>query len=807
MKSRSTIILLVVLAGCVGYVVLRGAGVFAPKDAAPPPPPAERTLFDEAPGPIARLAITPRDGQAMAFENRGGQWRITAPLDAPADPAAVRNVLQLVEQLRWRQRFEPGDDDAPPPDATGLDRPAWTLELTDAQNRRYTLHVGSDRPWSTTPEAYVRPAGSRTTYVVRGEFSRLLSRPLRTYRDRTVLDLDPQRIVRIQAAGQAAYTLEKRDGQWRVVAPFTGRGNPAAVTELLRALAQVQAQAIASDDPAAEAAAGTTAPADPYARYGLSEGRSTVVRLHVQDPAPATGPASAPAATPAPRTYALHFGARMQGEDTVYARLEDRPAVYLVPASVLAKVLIPPSDLRSRDLLDFAPPAVRQVELQLPEDKVVLDRTDEGWAMTSPYAGPANARQVEEMLATLAGLQAQAWRDPVTDAPEAHGLTAPRLLATVRLEDGTVRTLRIGGPTESGLMTYARPGETESYALVDSDAARTLLAEPGVYWNTHLFALPEHADVRSLVVKRPGETFTIERDGELWHMTTPEAGFADVPNVEAMLRQLRTLDAQRVATLGPMVPNAYLQDQNLVTVELTYELPAPPAPTAAPTADPTTAPAGEDANAPATQPASQPAAPPATGPADPAPAGRRGTVVIQAIRKGMNTFAWVLQGDDTVVPIGEFAPGLYQAMNLELRERSLWSFDPVAVAGFRVIAGERQFALERTSEGWAVPGDPHVAIAAAKVRQFLQDVRTLRMERFHTAQVTEENLKRFGFHEPWLALELYRPDEPPLRLIIASQGLDETGNRFARGGFREGIFLLPADELRKIAKTLRDFER
>jgi hypothetical protein len=98
MKPTTTIILLLLLAGCMAFVAW--PYVFPQKDNQKP---ENKAVFEKL-GQISRLTITAGDGGRMAFERTGENGKITEPITAGADPFAVRDFYrQRMPQMGWER--------------------------------------------------------------------------------------------------------------------------------------------------------------------------------------------------------------------------------------------------------------------------------------------------------------------------------------------------------------------------------------------------------------------------------------------------------------------------------------------------------------------------------------------------------------------------------------------------------------------------------------------------------------------------------------------------------------------------------
>lgn len=177
----------------------------------------------------------------LEFRQDDGAWRISAPLRAPADADAVRDLLRSWADVRLGT-FENAATSAPPP--------AWTREirLTPRRDRApdVVLRVA---PVPDNPDA-CRIAIEGEASVALASPARLLDFPLdpQPYRARDVLALAPADVDRIRiAAGETTVQIDRdpSTGQWVPAAPW--------IDGLLAALSPLRAESILPADAAVPA--------------------------------------------------------------------------------------------------------------------------------------------------------------------------------------------------------------------------------------------------------------------------------------------------------------------------------------------------------------------------------------------------------------------------------------------------------------------------------------------------------------------------------------------------------------------------
>ncbi|HUT62236.1 MAG TPA: DUF4340 domain-containing protein [Phycisphaerae bacterium] len=807
MKSKTLVALIALLLVCVAFVIVRNTSLFRRERS----PDANTTepVFSPPPQDVRKLVIVSAQGRRLAFDKRDGDWRLVEPVAAKAASAKVSSLADTIAKLESERSFAPGEADAVDDTVTYLDKPLWTVELVGADGRAVKLLVGKTTPLRKD-RTYVRPEGDVRTYVVGKKLAELLKRPPREYRDKTVMSLTAEKVVRVSVSGRevrGTYELRKHKGEWGITAPVSAKANNDAVRDLIGAVGHVSAAEFVADEPASLAA------------YGLEPGKERlVVRLWVESNKPlptpttaATTPATAPA--PPPEVHAIAFGAK--AEDKVYAKLPDEPAVFQVRASLVDDVLKNLQKVRRKTVLDFEAGAVIGVDMELPDGPANLARQDnDEWLMSKPRAGKANSRMVDDLLAKMSTIEAQSWADQTALPPSVTGLAKPYAQIVLHLM-GTSETLRllVGSTTGTG-ETYVQAAGSTSIATVKSSELQPLLASGAGYWHPVLFKLPTEHKVTRLVMKRRDNTFEIARgDDNAWTLTAPVAAPCDGDRVRKIIARLSDMTAVKVAHVGPDVPEKYLKAIKSVDVELYARAPQP---TTVPTSAPTTAPTTAASTQPTTAPSTRPAAPstasapaltqPTTGPTTRTAHGPEALAArIRVVKLQGKSFAW-LPGEKPLA-VGEFSAELYEDLAAELRDRAIWSVDPNEVRGVRIAAGPERTELRKEGSDWVNAQNPDEKLDSAKVGSFLNELQGLKADSFMTYKYAEADANKLGLTDPWVTVELKFSQGEPKRLVVSNRGQDETTNRYAAGADVDGIFVLPSGSASKLAKTLSDFRK
>jgi len=764
MNSKTTLVLVVVLAICTGYVVYVHTDLLAPRGR-PDAPKEDSRLFPTALGAAKALEIAAADGTTIVFRKEK-DWRIVEPIRAKAEAWKVDRIYDAVRDLTGRAADDAGVG------LTGLDKPLWTLKLTDDEGVTCTLQVGQGRPLSPG-QTYVRPAGADRTYVVREDFASKLAVRLREYRDKTVLDLSPDEIVRVVVQGRENYELTRHKDAWGLVAPVSAKADKTKVDSLLDKFARLTVNEFVAD-----------APKD-LGIYGLAEGTERlVVRVWLKPAEPAPAPATTkPAKPPKPGAgYGVALG-RRRGDD-VYGRLLGEPGVFRVDAGLLDDLQPKLLDIREKKLLDVDTGDVIRAELRLPGGHVGLVRKNGDWRMSKPFAGRAADKAVDDLLDKLTGLKAADFRDDVS-APARFGLDKPRARITLHLsgKDQTVGLL-VGSGTPSGEMTFVRAVSGKAVAVVATSDVSKLLAGAAEYWDRSLLKLPGEARITRILLARTDGTFELERDKlDAWRLTAPLAAKTETAAVEKIVGHLEDLTASKIVALGRKTPKKYAQADEIIRVKLT----AVTEPASAPA--PTTAPAR-----PATQPATKPAAP------------KPKTYSLRVVKVDGKSYAWV-EGRK-IVAVGEAASGLYDDLSAEVRDRKVLGVAGDEIENIRILTGKDVFELRRKKDAWEYTLDKYVRIDEAKVKDYLKQFADLKASKFATHKAPDPSeVKKFGLDAPQMSVELRPRRGAVSRLVVAATGPDKVVNRYATATGTTGVFVLTNYAVLKMAGGLDDFKK
>ena len=413
---RSTLVLIVVLAGLVGYIYYLNNREAAPEDA------KEKAFASVSAEDIEEIQIKSASGQTSRVQKVDGTWKIVAPESADADQSELSSITGSLATLELQRVVDEKGADAKP---YGLEPPRLEVEFRakgDKEPRR--IQFGERTP--TGGDLYARIPGQPRIFLVSSFLDATFNKDTFALRDKTVIKIDRDKVDRLEiVADKRSVTLAKDGMEWRIIAPVMARADFAAVEGSLERLSSAQMQAIVSND-------------------------ASDLKKHKLDPPVATVTAAAGSSR-----ATLLFGATENA--VIYARDSARPMVFTVAPTLYTDIVRDLGEFRRKDLFDSRSFTATHVEFTRGAETVVLNKTktsdgSEEWKNGSGKM--IHAMKVEELLSKVSSLRAESFESTVNAA-----LRTPALVVTIQFDDKKMEKV-----------TFARAG---------SDVVASRSDEPG----------------------------------------------------------------------------------------------------------------------------------------------------------------------------------------------------------------------------------------------------------------------------------------------------------------------------------------
>ena len=485
-------------------------------------------------------------------DRTNGVWRLTEPLDYPAQAASIEKLLAELErltpapyitarELRGRTRTEEEYGFATPQAFITIEQPNYTPRLV----------VGS----RTAPgdQVFLQVVGVEGVYVVDAGFLKYIPHSAADWRDTGLIDLKALTFDRLAVTNGAKIFELRREAAnepWRMVYPLPVRADNAKTEEALQMLQGARVSRFVSDDPKADLTAFGLQPPD--LSVALGQGTNTAALLE--------------------------FG-KSPTDDVrlVYARRVGQGGIVTVPKDLLAPWYGSVNDFRDPLLITWTAP-VAAVEVRGQDSFSVQQQTNGTWRVL-PQGFPADAGLVKDLLTALSTLQIVEFTKDVVIPPDlpAYGLAPParRYLlesAATNAPGGSTNTIIAEldfGTNQADKVFARRADESFIYAVKLADFQRL----PAASWQMRerrIWNLSTN-DVASVAVRQQGRVRQIVRNGPFdWSLAPGSPGRINVAAVEETVRDLCQLTAAAWAGQGDQSRTRYgfTDNADSVTLEL-----------------------------------------------------------------------------------------------------------------------------------------------------------------------------------------------------------------------------------------------
>lgn len=373
--------------------------------------------------------------RTIALAKTDGGWRLTQPIDAPADEPAVKSLVTAITGATVQKSL----DDVPQGDLApfGLEKPATTITLRTKDGPLPPIYVGKNT--AIGAKTYVRKGQEGKIFLTASTIQTSINKQARDLRDKQLLafqDDDVQRIE-IAKAGAPAVTLARKDKDTWTIDPGDLPADPTEVRSYLSSLRTTRAMDFPDD-----------APSD-LSKYGLDKPRLTVTIATGKDGAV---------------TQQILVGGESGGDQSkqVYVKRASTPTVFAVGEWAYRSLDKDAGALRDKTVLAFDADAVGRVVLERKEGTgaTLVRGASGGWTLDGVDEAKAKATAIQRFVddakdlkgsgvaaeppGDLArfGLAAPAFRIALTDKA---GKPIGTLLAAK--QDAKYYVMREGGPT------------------------------------------------------------------------------------------------------------------------------------------------------------------------------------------------------------------------------------------------------------------------------------------------------------------------------------------------------------------------
>lgn len=416
---RSTIVLIVILAGLIGYIY------YLNREGAADDTDREQVFAEVSAEDIEEVQITVADGETARAQKADGAWRLVEPVQAEADSTELSSITNSLASIDVQRVV---DENATDVAQYGLEPARIQVAYKvkgEAQPRQ--IHLGEKTP--TGGDLYARVPGQNRVVLVSSFLESTFNKDPFALRDKAVLKFDRDKADGLELVkGRTTIQLAKSGSDWRLVEPIAARADFGQAESIVVRLNSAKMESIVEPE------------AKDLAKYGLDRPTATMTVL--------TGGA---------RSTLLLGGTE---NALVFAKDTSRPMVFTVAPTVETDVIKEVSDYRRKDLFDSRAFTATRIELRRGAESYAFEKSKNGemevWRNAAGQE--VDTMKAEDLLTKVTSLRADSFQ------PETHAsLKSPVLSVTVRFDDGKTETVTFG---REGEQVYASRSDEPGTALV-----------------------------------------------------------------------------------------------------------------------------------------------------------------------------------------------------------------------------------------------------------------------------------------------------------------------------------------------------
>ena len=195
---------------------------------------------------VQKLIIARGNGQTVEIDRDGDHWKIVKPAPYAADDTAVRMALSTLVNAKASDFIA----DAPGNVTQyGLEKPHLTATVVLKNGEQQSMLFGFKQSEQGKSGIYVRRGERAPVYAVAGYVMSSLDKSVLDFRNRTIVNVDPEAVGTVKVKNSdGEFTLKRAGTDWNVIAGGkTTEADIPVVERLLNQLRDLKAQSIVAD--------------------------------------------------------------------------------------------------------------------------------------------------------------------------------------------------------------------------------------------------------------------------------------------------------------------------------------------------------------------------------------------------------------------------------------------------------------------------------------------------------------------------------------------------------------------------------
>lgn len=428
---RSTILLLVVLAGLGGYIYFVDANrdPFA-ADANP------KAFVELSADSIEEIQIRNDSDETSLTRLVGENWQLIEPNAADADAGVVGTVTGNLASLEVQRVVDENPTDLA---QYGLNPPRIDVAFrVKDQPDVQRLLVGDKTP--TGGDLFAKRPDETRVFLISSFLDLIFNKTPFDLRDKAILKFERDTADGIEIAGGSTDIQFAKNGtDWRIVTPVAARADYAAVEELMTRLSSTQMQEIVAPE------------AGDLSAYGLD--RPALTATVVSGSSRAT----------------LLIG--RADEDGRFAKDAARPEIFTVAESLFTDLAKDLPEYRLKDMFDARSWTADWVETRRGDETLSFEKSSDGEQTWRNASGQTvDTAKVVDLLTKLSNVRAQSF-----EAATHASLEMPVVTVTIRFDSDKTETVAFGRSATDVFASRAdEPGTAKVDAMAFDEAVKAV---------------------------------------------------------------------------------------------------------------------------------------------------------------------------------------------------------------------------------------------------------------------------------------------------------------------------------------------
>ncbi|NQT19789.1 MAG: DUF4340 domain-containing protein, partial [Planctomycetes bacterium] len=458
-------------------------------------------------------------------------------------------------------------------------------------------------------------------------------------------------------------------------------------------------------------------------------------------------------------TKTLLIGKAPDGDEpgNVYACVEGTSSVFTLKDDIVGKLSLRANDLRDTALAAVNPDNVIAVEIEHQGSTIALKKDGWDWKMLQPGEAAADTNAIEGLVKLIDEAKIIDWIDDPADLAT-YGLDKPVTITLKQKQnDGAEEEIQLlVGARDVGTCYAGLPGKPfvlKITARIADQANKGYLA----FRSKRMLSFSRWASQNIDIARSSGTNFSAAKIGEArWAISKPVAGTADMANINNILWDLSSLDAEEIIAEKATDIALYGLDKPAITATVTVK-------------------AGEEDNEEKTH-----------------------TVLIGAETKTSH-YAKV-DGRDAVFTVRGAVVGHLVSGLLSLNVITFEADDATALT---IASGGKSFTCERKDKDadWQVTHPEASKIDNEKIKGLIKGLHLLRADRYQ--EYTPGDLAKYGLDKPAATIAVEVKDDQDKVLQIGNK-LDNA-TAYARTADASPVFVLSKFDTHQMNRVLADF--